>query len=95
MSLVPSLLLCAHCGRLRCNRQEPTSGNIALKIKKTSTFPLRFKQMKVAVHTAREQPPPSQTSRQSSCINNGADGPRPDKLEELSLEDNLESGVEK
>ncbi|KAH9984326.1 hypothetical protein BJV74DRAFT_797194 [Russula compacta] len=78
-----------------CNAQMPTGSNIALNPKKTAAVPVRFKRMRVAVHTAREQHSPSQTSRPSFCIDNGADGPRPDKLEELTLEYNLERGVEK
>ncbi|KAH9984324.1 hypothetical protein BJV74DRAFT_886495 [Russula compacta] len=75
-------------------KQEP-AGDIISKTNPTTAAPIRFKRMEVAMHTVCEHHPTLQMSHQSSCINISAEGQRPDKPYEVSLEHDLERGVEK
>ena len=58
---------------------------------------MRFRQMEVAVNTVCEQHATPRMSRESSCIDINMDGQGHSKPYELglSLEDDLESGMEK
>lgn len=74
---------------------QELAGDIIPKTNPTTAALTRFKRMEVAMHTVRDQHPKLHMSHQFSCIDISAEGLRPDKPCEVSLELDLERGVEK